>query len=209
MAKSFKNKNYCVAGIDPETGKWVRIVSEDEDTLGALTESDVTYADGTECQVLDIVQFPIKEEVPTKRQPENVLLHRGYPIVKDGAARLEDVLRIHPAENHRLLFGNRYNSIKEEYLEESGINYSLVLVKVDHLIFNYMQNKEGKTKFKASCVFNGNTYEEMSVTDPEYYNADGDSEISSAYIVVSIGAPYNGRHYKFIASIFPDEQLSI
>ena len=203
MTKSFKNKNYCVAGIDAETGKWVRIVSDDEDTLGALTDRDLIYMDRTACQVMDIAQFPILKKVPTKQQPENILLCRGPFIGKSGTARLEDVLKIHPAENHRFLFGNRYNAIKEEYLEERGVDYSLALVKVDHLVFDYKQNNEGKTKFKASFVYNGITYEGMSVTDPEYYDNEEHGEIPSAHIIVSIGAPYNGKHYKFIARIIP------
>lgn len=43
----------------------------------------------------------------------------------------------------------------------------------------------------------------MSVTDPEFYGIEDGISLSDAYIVVSIGTPYNGACYKFVAKIFP------
>ena len=37
LTESDKNHAFCVAGIDIHTGRWVRLVTEDEDTDGALT----------------------------------------------------------------------------------------------------------------------------------------------------------------------------
>lgn len=58
MTESSKFKNNCVAGIDVNTGDWVRIVSDDENIHGALTNEDITYEDGTMCQVMDVVSVP-------------------------------------------------------------------------------------------------------------------------------------------------------
>ena len=37
LTKSSKYKGYCVAGIDVNTGEWVRFVSDNEQTHGALS----------------------------------------------------------------------------------------------------------------------------------------------------------------------------
>lgn len=36
LTKSKKHSGYCVAGIDYETGEWIRLVSSDLETEGAL-----------------------------------------------------------------------------------------------------------------------------------------------------------------------------
>ena len=75
------------------------------------------YKDGTMCEVMDIVNVPYVKAVPTKTQPENILIDRNYYLTKDGVATLDDVLEIHPKEINDYIFGTRYSSVKEEYLE--------------------------------------------------------------------------------------------
>lgn len=36
LTKSLKNGGYCVAGIDYYTGQWIRLVSGNQETKGAL-----------------------------------------------------------------------------------------------------------------------------------------------------------------------------
>lgn len=202
MTESSKFSNNCVAGIDTGTGKWIRVVSDDKETHGALTDDDLMYEDGTMCQVLDIVNVPFVEKVPTKVQPENYLLDREYYIEKEGAATLEYVLKIHPGEKHNNIFGSKFSTVKENRLEEQKINYSLMLIKVSQLVFNWRENNEGKKKLKASFTYNKVKYEDVAVTDPDFYGVKEEDEIQSAYLVLSLGEPYNGNCYIFIAKIF-------
>lgn len=202
MTESSKFKNNCVAGIDVDTGEWVRIVSDDESIYGALTNEDITYKDGTRCQVMDIVSVPYIDNVPTTLQPENVLIDRKYYIEKQGEATLKDVLEIHPDEKYNYLFGTRYSSVKEEYLEELGVDYSLILVKGSNLTFGWKRNNDGRLKLKLTFFYNGIEYRDMPVTDPEFYDIKDGKSFRDAYIVVSIGTPYKGACYKFVAKIF-------
>ena len=205
MTESSKFKNNCVAGIDTDTGKWIRVVSDDEETHGALTDEDLMYEDGTKCQVLDIVDVPYVEEVPTRIQPENILIDRDQYIENDGVATLEDVLRIHPGERHNNIFGGRFSTIKEERLDRQGVNYSLMLIKVSQLVINRKENNEGKKKLKATFVYNNDEHEDIAVTDSDFFDVEEKKEIPSAYLVLSLGEPYNGNCYKFVAKIFPVE----
>ncbi len=154
LTESSKFKNNCVAGIEKDTGKWIRVVSDDEDTYGALTKDDIMYKDGTMCEVMDIVNVPYVKAVPTKTQPENILIDRNYYLTKDGVATLDDVLEIHPKEINDYIFGTRYSSVKEEYLEELGVDYSLTLIKVKKLVFNWRENNKGQLKLKVTFKYN-------------------------------------------------------
>lgn len=203
MTESSKFKNNCVAGIDVNTGEWIRIVSNDVETYGALTDEDITYADGTRCQVLDIVDVPVISRASTSSQPENVLIDRRYYIEKQGKATLGDVLLMHPDEKHDYLFGTRYSSVKEEYLESRGVDYSLALIKGENVEFSWKPNNDGQLKLKINFFYNGIEYTDMSVTDPEFYGVENGVRFRAVYMVVSIGTPYKGACYKFVAKIFP------
>jgi hypothetical protein len=74
LTKSIKNGGYCVAGIDINTSKWVRLVSSDRDSHGALFEQDIQYRNGMNCEPLDVARVPILRKMPTAYQPENVLI---------------------------------------------------------------------------------------------------------------------------------------
>lgn len=183
LTESSKFKNNCVAGIEKDTGKWIRVVSDDEDTYGALTKDDIMYKDGTMCEVMDIVNVPYVKAVPTKTQPENILIDRNYYLTKDGVATLDDVLEIHPKEINDYIFGTRYSSVKEEYLEELGVDYSLTLIKVKKLVFNWRENNKGQLKLKVTFKYNDIKYEDMSVTDPDFYEVEEGTTLKKAYVV--------------------------
>ena len=46
MTESSKFSGKCVAGIDVNTGRWVRLVSDDEETHGAIANRALYYQDG-------------------------------------------------------------------------------------------------------------------------------------------------------------------
>lgn len=75
LTKSSKYKGYCVAGIDVNTGEWVRFVSDNEQTHGALSAYDISYADRHICKPLDVVLVEVVEAVPLAHQPENYLIN--------------------------------------------------------------------------------------------------------------------------------------
>ena len=83
LTKSAKNGGHCVAGIDVDTGNWVRLVSNDLNTHGALSDQDMQYQDRSYCTPLDIVSVPIIKACPSQYQPENILIdHYGKDLVE-------------------------------------------------------------------------------------------------------------------------------
>ncbi len=199
LTMSSKNGGYCVAGIEIGNGRWIRLVSDDVNTHGALNNSDIQYLNGERCKPLDVVRVCIAKYFPIEHQPENALIDSRIRWEKIGTTTVENILRIHPAENHEVLFGNQYN-----YITEAGIykvDHSLILVRVTN--FNIV-HPEGQ-RVKANFTYRGTQYLDISVTDPEYYSVVGTWHTDNAILVISLPeSPYNGKYYyKFVAKIFP------
>lgn len=200
MTISSKFNGRCVAGIEVPSGNWVRLTTDDAETHGAVLIKDLRCEDGIEFSVLDEIAVPIKGRCPNSIQPENVLLDTSYYIKINKKATIQEVLKIHPAEVRSYILGNKYAYITEERVLDVG--YSLTLVEVENLIILQEENPSGKPKTKANFSYTGNNYENMSVTDPKFYSVANNSKFNNAYIVVSIGTPYNNKHYKFVSAIY-------
>lgn len=206
LTKSSKNKGFCVAGIDVETGEWIRLISKNANTDGAISEEDMRYKDGDFCVPLDVINVEVKGAVPSIYQPENYLIDDRYYWEKCGECSIDDILSAHPFENDTFLYGNT-----EPYIDDTtakSLNKSLVLIEVSDLAIHKI-GPEGNQKTKASFMYNGRCYNWISVTDPLFYNVPDLTQYSSAYLIVSLPGrgfssdKFDGvRFYKFVAKIF-------
>lgn len=195
LTKSYKNRKYCVAGINAETGDWIRLVSNDRMSNGALDDEDMICDDESIAQPLDIVRVPVCQNVSTPHQPENVLIAEGEQWEKLGRATLEDVLSLHPNTQNGYVFGNQNYKLSQD--EHPG--YSLDLIRVTD--FTVLTERKLKANFKC----NGRQYRYVSLTDPDYYQVENGTTFRCAYLVVSLPEdPHtDGCYYKFIAKVFP------
>lgn len=200
LTKSSKYGNNCVAGINLSNGDWVRLVTEDEASHGAVSDNDLICEDGRSVEVLDVIDAPILGMCNDCVQPENVLLDLDTYIKIRGRMTLDEVLKIHPLERKRNILGNDYGYITEARVNTVG--YSLIIVEVFDLVITQEENPSGKPKTKAKFTYQGTEYKNMSVTDHEYYSIQSGTEFEKAILVISIGTPYNGRYYKFVSAIF-------
>lgn len=198
LTKSSKNGGYCVAGVDHNNGTWIRLVSSDDASSGALFDRHMKYEDGSACKILDIARVPIIGPEEGTYQKENVLIDEGKRWEKIGRLSVGELLNLHPAEKHRYLLGNAYCYITKDAIGTVG--HSLVLVQASNLVIT--QSPERKTK--ADFLYRGTSYRNMSVTDPDYYTVPDKTEIKSAILVMSLpDTPVNERYYyKFVAKIF-------
>jgi len=202
LTKSSKHKGYCVAGIHIMNGQWVRLTSNDKSTHGALFLRDMQYEDMSVCQTLDVVRVQILGENPSKYQPENILIDQSCYWEKIDEYTIEDVLALHPPEIHSYIFGNTSPYITES--EIGFVGYSLALVAVKNLIISQVTNAYGKPKTKIDFSYGSNRYNNMSVTDPNFYGVPDGTIISEAVLVISIpDNPFpEDRYYKFVAQIY-------
>ncbi len=194
LTKSAKNGANCVAGIDVNTGKWVRLVKNKDN---AIPNYNMVCDDGHICEPLDVVRVTFSCKVPSGCQTENEQIHDFKKWEYLDTWELEDVLDIHPAEIKQSIFGNQRCTLFED--EKDNLDYSLMIIKVSDLKF-YTASETGKTK--AAFVYNGYQYNNISVTDRDFFGFEG--FLNSAFVVMSIpNSTLPGYNYfKFIAKVF-------
>jgi hypothetical protein len=202
MTKSAMNGGNCVAAINIEDGKWVRLVNVGS---APLTFEDLLYYDNTEVDVLEVARVPIIDIVPEKRQPENVLIQKGAKWEFLKKYSIDDVFSIHPNETPSRVFENTERYVPITYMPTA----SLILINVDNLRV-YKEHHDNDTSLRADFYYNEEIYKRFPLTDWNYYNINDEVKMNHAYIVVSIALkPYemDGKHYKIIAKIFPEPSL--
>lgn len=204
LTRSSKYRNFCVAGVDINTGEWVRLVSDNSVIHGALNKDDITYENGVSCKELDVVTVPINGTASEGHQSENKLINTKKRWEKLGTATIQDIIRIHPVENkrHRYLYGSMREYVGKDEIE--NIDYSLTFIEVFDLEICQKTNEfTGRPKTKASFIYNNVKYENIAVTDSRYYTMQNGKVSDRAYLVISLtDAPVNDRYYKFVAKIF-------
>lgn len=199
LTKSAKHHNYCVAGIDLKTGKWIRLVSDDESTMFALTHDMVKYETGDECEILDIVNVCIKKNVPLSIQTENVLIDDRYYWDYVGRYDFNSLQNL--AKKSGYIFGNRNSYIDKN--TALSVKCSLGLYYVENIVLSTRENNSGVLRKKISFNFNGCRHFDWSMTDYQYFRVDDGKISDKGIIVVSIPEDdYYGNYYKFVAQIF-------
>lgn len=212
LTKSKKHSNYCVAGLDYNTKEWIRIITSDNSIHNAVRPRDIWYKDGKEAQIFDIIRVKIKRKDNNKLQPENYILdekyYKKYYIEKLGIFNKQNILKF--CEDKDYVFFDNYEKVTHEDLVKKHIHgiYSLLLIKVDYFIVK-VKDFEKRT-LKANFKYNGNWYNNFSITDIEFTNKYYGEILASNQrkkkfcnipIVVSLGELFNQSHYKLIASV--------
>lgn len=202
LTKSYKNGGYCVAGINLDTHSWVRFISSDVATHGAITDSDMQYDTLGFCEPFDIVRVPVLQHCPSTLQPENYLIDRSKYWQKLGTMAVDELLEIYPFDTDAFIFTNNWSYLTPD--NTIGITHSLVMVRVFDLQINH--NYLGSPAYKkCSFLYRNNQYNFMSITDPEYRNSEPTQLIGDAILIISIpeSPDSNNRIYKCVSKIIP------
>lgn len=202
LTKSDKRAGYCIAGIDKETGEWVRVISSNWMTEHAVPGSDLVCDDGKEVDIYDVVEIEFIKAVPTNVQPENYLYNEKAKWKKKGKSNLDEVLWIHCYDNADYVFGNTQNRLEgnEAYLTES----SILMLKVDNSRYNVKRFPE-RTLFQMNFSYKKEEYSFFKITQKdlkEKYSAkaDGWYPTGTDTFVFSLTDKYkDGRYYKVVA----------
>jgi hypothetical protein len=157
LTKSVKDRGYCVAGIDVETGEWIRLVSTKS---GEAIEKETLDDEKNPIEVLDVVAVNLKEYVPHKCQTENWLLDEKSLIIKRGHWGLTNVLRIKSPDKPDLLFGNDKAELTRQ--EARNLRYSLLIIAANDVVFDTSMKGDGRHHHKVSFKYNGTEYKRNS-----------------------------------------------
>ena len=92
LTKSYKNGGYCVAGIDLNTKKWVRLVSS-EDSKNEIPCYYMNKKDN-DIDVLDVIEVNLLKNIVNGCQRENYLIDIGVPLKTIGKMSIEEVVSL-------------------------------------------------------------------------------------------------------------------
>ena len=214
LANSRKISGRCIAGKIIEANKWIRPVSNRESE--AISEEERRYENGEMPKLLDIISVPVKDHKPTQHQKENYLIDDRYYWTKTGqyAGRLESLL-----DSPEDLWGtgcSSYQGTNDRMPEGLCAEYSESLYFIKPQVLKIIVRIEGeefdnaKRKVRVQFTYNNTTYL-FPVTDPvveSKYLSGNDGcftlSVENIYLCVSVGLPYNGYCYKFLASLIED-----
>lgn len=213
LANSRKLNGRCIAGIELAKGGrlgWVRPVSAREHE--EVSEYERQYEDGSDPQLLDVIDVPLLAPRPKHFQQENWLLdaERYWTRVKRlGWNDLPGF--VDPAGPLWLDGDSTYNGSNDRVsmTHVDRVTSSLRFLQVDRLTLRVFRPGAafGNSKRRVQGRFNhaGALYH-LWVTDPIYERAylarpDGEHQIGESFLTVSLGEPYEGFSYKLIAAI--------
>lgn len=204
LTKSKKHSGYCVAGIDYETGEWVRLVSSDSETEGAVPWEDLQYSNGETLEVYDIIMCRLLRKCGTIVQPENCLYDETVKWEKVGKSNFDEVIKIHGYDSVDYVFENEDTKLPADW-RFSG-NPSLCLLKVKDASI-WVKTFEDK-KISLNFTYDDIQYKYMSISQIDllnyYKNKTDDSyPLGTVTVVFSLTDKYywNGKYYKVVAQI--------
>jgi len=204
LTKSKKHSGYCVAGIDYETGEWIRLVSSDSETEGAVPWEDLQYSNGETLEVYDIIMCRLLRKCGTIVQPENCLYDETVKWEKVGKSNFDEVIKIHGYDSVDYVFENEDTKLPADWIF-SG-NPSLCLLKVKDASI-WVKTFEDK-KISLNFTYDDIQYKYMSISQIDllnyYKNKTDDSyPLGTVTVVFSLTDKYywNGKYYKVVAQI--------
>lgn len=204
LTKSKKHSGYCVAGIDYETGEWIRLVSSDLETEGAVPWEDLQYSNGETLEVYDIIMCRLLRKCGTIVQHENCLYDETVKWKKVGKSNLDEVIKIHGYDSVEYVFENEDTKLPADWIF-SG-NPSLCLLKVKDASI-WVKTFEDK-KISLNFTYDGIQYKYMSISQIDLLNyyrnkTDASYPLGTVTVVFSLTDKYywNGKYYKVVAQI--------
>lgn len=202
LTKSAKINGFCVAGIDITNGQWIRLVSDDENGEGAVAREDLTFEDGTQAEIFDLVAVEC-EPVATYSQAENYLYDKTHCWTKIRTMNRTEAFSYCRLNNSPFIFVNRKRS-----LDENEVNgESLMLAEINNIIIKVVCEYDRK-KWKVDFEYNGISYFDISVGDINIrnrYNDCGEYQVTDKHwAVFSLTGKFEitGKYYKMLAQLF-------
>lgn len=201
LTKSFKHGGYCIAGIDYETGEWIRLVSSNISTERAVPEEQLKLDNGKELDIYDIICVDITEYVGTNIQPENYLYNEQQEWEYMGQSCLEEVIEKHGYDRPEFVFSNTDRRLGEDTVFNGSPSLLLLNIQRGELFIKTFESQKVQTNF----WYNNREYQYIKVTQidlKDFFRGknDGRYPLPSHSIVFSLTDKYvDNRYYKVVA----------
>jgi hypothetical protein len=211
LANSYKNGGRCLAGIDCETGRWIRPITDENHGALDLRRCiiDVNGRLRT-VQCLDVIEVKVGLPKPQVAQPENHELLDGkfkWLATFDRQPSI-DFLEALKEKSDELLF-NTDTKVNEIY--GNRVLKSLTLIKVEDPLF-FLGLREGKSpQLRTKFAYKGTSYDLPITDDRDWTNyARVEPERFSKgtwYFTISLGELWNGSRWKLVAGCMSKDLL--
>jgi hypothetical protein len=203
LANSYKYNGRCIAGLN-EAGQWVRPVPASKKRA---IDKDIRIIDGSEPQILDILEIPLYAHGPAEGcRPENKLLKDGQ-WEKVGQVRPKDLLKY--CEDDSVILHNNFDYVRVccfRMIPSYGWK-SLQLVRNKNVVFK--QDENNKAKWRAHFINSKGNALSLRVTDPATCERleRGENISKDCLLTVSMASGWSPdkqtakRCYKFVAGV--------
>ena len=205
LANSYKGGGQrCVAGIDIDTGKWVRPVPQNPNR--AVTAAR-RLIDGQEPQMLDIIEIPLEDYGPDEGcQPENRLLKPGK-WKKVGRITAQDLLKY--CQDDTVILHTHQDYVPPEFFTTHPKTEwrSLQLVHTSNVRFVLNPWQKWRARFHDGT----RTQLALKITDPVVLDKlrNGTNISENCIMTVSLATPWKPpdkpeepeRCYKMVAGV--------
>lgn len=197
LANSTREGGHCVAGIDLDSGKWIRPVGPSD---GKLSNKDILIS-GTKATIrpFDIVTLRHGAPTPIPGQAENHLIPDTGPIFKPIAqsSAINEPIRLHEhlhdAEQlFNLGVSFRRDRVSHEDIITNKLEDSLTLLLVQDPVFH--DEPEGKVRMDVPYQ---SEIHSLRITDPLFGSLP---RTGGPWVTcISLGAEFKGFHYGLVA----------
>jgi hypothetical protein len=195
LANSWKNQDWCLAGIGYATGKWIRPVTSLED--GRIKQSDMRLG-GHFPQILDILDIPLDVTGPDfEFESENRAILPGQWHLY-GRASPNDLLRYVKPSDYILHNHKKYVTIEEMKQKPFLGRTTLQLVRVDDFTIRDTQSPSAEKRNWKGVVSSGGRGLELTITDPVFCERlrKGHKPSTSCLLTMSLSMPYKPPEWK-------------
>lgn len=168
LANSWKLKERCIAGINPNTGQWIRPVCRLYPNDGRVPAS-IRLIQGKEPKLLDILEIPLQEDGPDFGfERENLTIAAGT-WQQVGQAQPVDILQF--CGNYAHILHNSKKYVTVPYLQSLPFQErrTLQLVYTTKLFVESMSRVKGGMTWKGSLItVAGQQLVNATITDPVF-----------------------------------------
>jgi hypothetical protein len=233
LAVSRRESGNCIAGIDIDSGKWLRPIRTR--THAAFADADLIVIDNHTHESrfmapLDLLSIPLEEYAGTNSQPENWIVAPTFfdktPAVLrrcTGKRTLEFLLS--HIDRSELLLHSAVDALSSKEFADRPLSHSLCLVSPADLAWKVSPHPKRPGRLQVRAEFQaGNAAYRLVATDPVWeakchhagVGTHMHAELASAgtdlvFLTISLAAvPFHDLHYKLVAGVIelPSHRLA-
>ena len=189
LANSWKHHDWCLAGIDLDTCKWIRPVTGLDD--GRVPKNSMKLG-GHFPKLLDVLEIPLGSAGPDFGfESENRTILPGRWRLR-GKMTPKAIEKYASQPYYILHNGKKYVTQRELQKKPFNKRVTLQLIRLDNFkVRDARRNATYKPNWKGAILSGGRRIE-VGITDPDYFEMlnRGHKPSQSCFLTMSLGMPY-------------------